>query len=36
MLLHVAYENSAINVNAHFLEKGMTGARDTLGVLMSI
>lgn len=28
LLMHVAYENCAISVKAHFLEKGMTGYRD--------
>lgn len=29
MLMHIAYENIAINVNGHFIETGMTGLRDT-------
>ena len=29
MLMHIAYENIAINVNGHFIEAGMTGLRDT-------
>ena len=30
MLMHVAYEEIAINVNGHFVEAGMTGMRDTM------
>lgn len=30
MLMHVAYEDIAINVNGHFIEAGMTGMRDTM------
>lgn len=30
MLMHVAYEEIAINVNGHFVESGMTGMRDTM------
>lgn len=30
MLMHVAYEDIAINVNGHFIEAGMTGTRDTM------
>ena len=30
MLMHVAYEDIAINVNGHFVEAGMTGMRDTM------
>lgn len=29
MLMHIAYESVAINVNGHFIETGMTGLRDT-------
>ena len=29
MVMHVEYENMAINVNGHFIETGMTGLRDT-------
>ncbi|MCM8872484.1 MAG: hypothetical protein NDJ65_04300 [Paludibacteraceae bacterium] len=28
LLMHVAYESGAISINAHFMEKGMTGYRD--------
>lgn len=30
VLMHVAYEDIAINVNGHFVEAGMTGMRDTM------
>ena len=30
MLMHVAYEDIAINVNGHFVEAGMTGMRDSM------
>lgn len=30
MLMHVAYEDIAINVNGHFVETGMTGERDSI------
>lgn len=29
LLMHVEHENGAISINAHFLEHGMTGIRDT-------
>ena len=29
LLMHVEYENGAISVNSHFLERGTTGIRDT-------
>ena len=30
MMMHVAYEDIAINVNGHFVEAGMTGMRDSM------
>lgn len=29
MLMHIAHKNGVISINAHFLESGMTGLRDT-------